>query len=547
MPGTYAPVEELYALADVLGRHHVGVFESASRIGEGERNDPDVPLTRAELAWMGEVSRRSGRPVSFGLTQHDSRPDLYRRVIDFAKEENASGAMVRPQTTARSVGVLYSLDTRSTFDRRPAWRELHQMRNGKKMVAIRDAVLRARLIDEADRIDGVDADRMFVVNQPGGARYDLDPATSLGAEARRRGVSPAAAYIELLLETDGAVVCSYPFLNQRLEAVESMLDDPLVTLGLADAGAHVGQILDASQPTFFLTYWIRERQRWSVEEGIRRLTSDTADLFGISGRGRICPGAYADLNVIDLDGMRLPPPTFEHDFPHGAGRYVQGATGYDCTLVNGQVFMERGEHTGALAGRLLTTPAATRCDRGSRRSVQPASPRRRAARPAGGERGRFGADGADDGHLPALCRRRAGALLRAVHVLPRRAAGRVPARGAPRRRGRVRPQDERHPQRRRPQGRLTAPTAPVSTPGRVGALRPGCRTFRAHGPSVGALRPGCRTFRAHSGRARRVSWRRRRWGCRGRGGTWCRSPGGRRARRPGPSSSPSPPRRPRGP
>ena len=234
------------------------------------------------------------------------------------------------------------------------------MRNGKKMVAIRDAAFRARLIDEADRIDGVDADRMFVVNQPGGARYDLDPATSLGAEARRRGVSPAAAYIELLLETDGAVVCSYPFLNQRLEAVESMLDDPLVTLGLADAGAHVGQILDASQPTFFLTYWIRERQRWSVEEGIRRLTSDTADLFGISDRGRICPGAYADLNVIDLDGMRLPPPTFEHDLPHGAGRYVQGATGYDCTLVNGQVFMERGEHTGALAGRLLTTPAATR-------------------------------------------------------------------------------------------------------------------------------------------------------------------------------------------
>ncbi len=82
-----------------------------------------------------------------------------------------------------------------------------------------------------------------------------------------RGISAAAAYIELLLETDGALVCSYPFLNQRLDAVEEMLDDPLVTLGLADAGAHVGQILDASQPTFFLTYWIRERQRWSHRGG----------------------------------------------------------------------------------------------------------------------------------------------------------------------------------------------------------------------------------------------------------------------------------------
>ncbi|MCU1501915.1 MAG: N-acyl-D-aspartate/D-glutamate deacylase [Ilumatobacteraceae bacterium] len=359
VPGTYATADELYAFADVLGRHGAGVFESASRIGEGERNDPDVPLTRAEVAWMGEVSRRSGRPVSFGLTQHDSRPDLYQRVIGFAKEENARGATVRPQTTARSVGVLYSLDTRSMFDRAPAWRELRQMRNGKKMVAIRDTVFRTRLIEEADHVtDTVDVDQLYVVNQPSGARYDLDPETTLGAEARRRGVSAAAAYIELLLETNGAVVCSYPFLNQQLGAVEAMLDDPLVTLGLADAGAHVGQILDASQPTFFLTYWIRERGRWSIEEAIRRLTSDTSDLFGITDRGRLQPGAFADVNVIDLDAMHLPPPTFEHDFPHGAGRYVQGATGYDFTLVNGQVFMDHGQHTGVFAGALLKNSAA---------------------------------------------------------------------------------------------------------------------------------------------------------------------------------------------
>ncbi len=359
VPGTYATTDELFAFADVLGRHGAGVFESASRIGEGERDDPAVPLTRAELAWMGEVSRRSGLPVSFGLTQHDSRPGLFERVIGFAKEENATGAQVRPQTTARSVGILYSIDTRTIFDRAPAWRELREMINGRKLVAIRDAAFRSRLIDEADEAGTtVDPEELYVVTQPGGARYDLDPSTTLGAEARRRGVSAAAAYIELLLDTDGAVVCSYPFLNQRLDAVESMLDDPLVTLGLADAGAHVGQILDASQPTFFLTYWIRERRRWSIEEAVRRLTSDTADLFGIRDRGRLRPGAKADLNVIDFDALALPPPTYEYDFPHGAGRYVQGAAGYDCTLVNGAVFMEHGEHTGELAGQLLRNAAA---------------------------------------------------------------------------------------------------------------------------------------------------------------------------------------------
>ena len=237
------------------------------------------------------------------------------------------------------------------------------MRNGKKLVALRDPATRARLIEAADATPpGMDLARLFVVNNQngghGGARYDLDPSTSLAAIADGRGISAAAAYIELQLESDGGLICSFPFLNQQLSAVEHMLDEQLVTLGLADAGAHVGQILDASQPTFLLSYWIRERQRWSLEEGVRRLTSDTADLFGLAGRGRLVSGSFADVNVIDLDALDLPPPSYVYDFPHGAGRYVQGATGYDYTLVNGQVFMDHGEHTGAFAGTMLKNALA---------------------------------------------------------------------------------------------------------------------------------------------------------------------------------------------
>jgi N-acyl-D-amino-acid deacylase len=363
VPGTYAEPEELFAFADVLRRHGAGVFETASRIGEGDRDNPDIPGTRAEMAWMGEVSRRSGRPVSFGLLQHDSRPDLYAQVIELAKQENTKGANVRPQTTARSVGILFSLDTRSPFDRASCWRELNDMHNGKKLVALRDPVTRARLIEGADAIPpSLDLAQVFVVNQLDdsthrGARYDLDPSTSLAAIADRRGISAAAAYIELQLESDGALVCSFPFLNQKLSAVEHMLDERLVTLGLADAGAHVGQILDAGQPTFLLSYWIREQKRWSLEEGVRRLTSDAADLFGLAGRGRLTAGSFADVNVIDLEALELPAPSYIYDFPHGAGRYVQGSTGYDYTLVNGKVFMDHGEHTGAFAGAMLTNSA----------------------------------------------------------------------------------------------------------------------------------------------------------------------------------------------
>jgi N-acyl-D-aspartate/D-glutamate deacylase len=354
VPGTYAADEELLAFADVLAAHGTGVFEGAMRLGE--RDNDAFDNSRAEVALMGEISRRSGRPVSFGLTQSDRRPGLFEAVVGFAKDENARGATVRPQTTARGVGVLFGLESRTPFDRAPSWKELRAATNGKKMQMLRDAPFRQRLITDADaHPTPIDLEQLFILPPGGDARYDCDPADSLAAIAAERGVSAAAAFIELAIETDGALVGSMPFLNQDLAAVESMLDDPLVTLGLADAGAHVGQIMDASQPTFFLTYWIRERQRWTIEEAIRRLTSDTADLFGIEDRGRIEVSRFADVNVIDLDGMRLPHPEFVNDFPDGAGRYIQRSTGYDYTIVNGEVFMDHGEHTGALAGSLLSS------------------------------------------------------------------------------------------------------------------------------------------------------------------------------------------------
>ncbi len=351
IPGTYATTDELLAFAEVLRDHGAGVFEGAMRLGE--RDNDDFDKTRAEVALMGEISRRSGRPVSFGLTQSDRRPDLYERVIEFVKAENAMGAHVRPQTTARGVGILFSLETRTPFDRAPSWKELRTAVNGRKLQMVRDATFRQTLISEAD-VHGTpfDLEKVFVLHGDE-ARYDCDPTSSISAIAIERGVSPAAAFIELVLETDGSLVANMPFLNQDLGAVEAMLDDPLVTLGLADAGAHVGQIMDASQPTFLLTYWIRERERWTIEEAIRRLTSDTADLFGIKNRGRLAVGAFADVNVIDFERLHLPIPEYVHDFPNGAGRYIQRSSGYDYTLVNGHVFMDHGEHTGVLAGRML--------------------------------------------------------------------------------------------------------------------------------------------------------------------------------------------------
>jgi N-acyl-D-aspartate/D-glutamate deacylase len=223
----------------------------------------------------------------------------------------------------------------------------------EKLAILSDKDERQRLLDDVN-LDEVqmDFEKLFVL-LPESVRYDMDPAGSLASHARKRGVDPVTAFMDISQETGGRAVFTFSFLNQRMEAVESMLKQPIVAMGLADSGAHVGQIMDASQPTWLLKYWVKERGLLSIEDAIRRWTSDTAAIFGIKERGTLAPGMFADINVINLEQLDLGLPEYVYDFPAGAGRYVQRASGYQTTLVNGQVFMQDGEPTGNLAGVML--------------------------------------------------------------------------------------------------------------------------------------------------------------------------------------------------
>ena len=89
------------------------------------------------------------------------------------------------------------------------------------------------------------------------------------------------------------------------------------------------------------------------KEGIRKLTSEAAEFFGIKERGILREGMYADINVFSLQELKVQLPEFTHDLPAGAGRYIQKASGFDFTLVNGEIFMEGGEPAGSFSGRLL--------------------------------------------------------------------------------------------------------------------------------------------------------------------------------------------------
>lgn len=347
VPGTWSEPEEFYAIAEPLGRLGRGVLESAPRY-----NLPNVPGDRVdeELAWMAEISRRTGRPFCFNLQQISSLGDHYRRVIELAEQANATGAQLRPQMTPRSVGVLFSLDASSLIDDLPSFQPYKDAPLADKVAALRDPEVRARLLVEgADKAFA----GMYLMPADAPASYAHTDGESMAGVAAARGMSPIEAYLDELVRSDGKSVVNWPVMNQDHSAIEHMVRSDVTIMGLADAGAHATQIMDASQPTWFLSHWVRDQGVLSLEEGVRRLSSDTADFIGYRDRGRVVPGGFADLNVIDLDALGLPAPQIVHDFPGGVARFVQGATGYDHTIVNGVPFMERGEHTGDLAGRIL--------------------------------------------------------------------------------------------------------------------------------------------------------------------------------------------------
>jgi N-acyl-D-amino-acid deacylase len=357
VPGTWAAPEELLAIGEVMGRLGKGVFECAvdnDRQVHGMVGEKDRTVIQREVAWMKELSIRTGRPVTFGFVQNRSDPDGWQFWLELVAEANAAGADIRPQTTTRGIGVLFGLANRTPFDNcSTTWRAMRSMNFNDKLAKLQDPEFKTRLIsDAATNPSKLDLSAVYRL-EAGHVSYEPDADESLAAHAARRGVTPAEAFLDMAMESDARGLWNYPFLNWDYDAIEAKINDPNVILGIGDAGAHCGQIQDASQSTYFLTRWVRDAGSWSIEQAIKMLSSEGADLFGLEGRGRLVEGAYADVNVIDYQKLELNAPEYVYDFPHGAGRWIQKASGYDLTLVNGAVFMRNGEHQGPLAGRVI--------------------------------------------------------------------------------------------------------------------------------------------------------------------------------------------------
>jgi N-acyl-D-aspartate/D-glutamate deacylase len=192
--------------------------------------------------------------------------------------------------------------------------------------------------------------------------YEPTRESSVAARAERMGMSPAELTYDLMLERNGRELLYMPFGNYaeyNHNALREMLLDPVTTLGLSDGGAHCGLICDASMPSYMLAHWVRDRsrgERMPVETAVRLQTSDTAKLYGLGDRGVLAPGMKADVNVIDLDALKLHAPQMVFDLPAGGRRLIQRAEGYKFTILSGEVTFQDGVPTEAMPGKLIRGP-----------------------------------------------------------------------------------------------------------------------------------------------------------------------------------------------
>jgi N-acyl-D-aspartate/D-glutamate deacylase len=372
VPGTFAPADELLALAGAFRPGGRGVFEAivAGTIGSLERlgGEPTKPIE--ELPLLEAVSKASGRPVTFTVAQLFEDPDHWRVVLDAVVRANRGGAELRPQIIPRSVTIMTSLDAYHLFMGRPTYRKLAHLPLADRVAEMRRPEVRVAILGETSaagaprdfsalivELFAIALPLTFALTEP--LDYEPELSHSVFAQAAARGIDPEAHMYDLLLADEGTAFYALfgsNFVGGTLDACREMLLHPDTVTGLGDAGAHVNLISDCSASTFHLTHWARDRtrgERLPVELLVQKLSGTNAELYGLSDRGIISPGLRADLNVIDFDRLRIRRPELRFDLPAGASRILQPAEGYEATIVNGVVARRDDKDTGERPGRLV--------------------------------------------------------------------------------------------------------------------------------------------------------------------------------------------------
>jgi N-acyl-D-aspartate/D-glutamate deacylase len=348
IPAACAPESELFALADVLREAGTGVMQC------GGGTNPEL---KDKL--LSRISEACGRPIMYNtLLEQARQPGRWKTHLAHVEETVKQGIRAIPLCNPGSVVNRFTMKNCQVFRSMPTWLPILQGPDADKLAAYTNPAIRAKLREEVDAPLGPDSTfskrwDLMLVEEPKLAKNRGLAGKHIAEIAKAKGQHPLDAFLDLAVEEDLETVFSLGEINMDTEAVAQILGSPYAVVGLTDGGAHVQFHSNVSNPTRLLGYWVREKQIMSLEHAVRRLTYDSASAFGIYDRGLVQPGMAADLVVFDPDTVAPLKEDVVHDFPANGWRMRELAEGIHYTVVNGEVLLEKGQHTGTHPGKVI--------------------------------------------------------------------------------------------------------------------------------------------------------------------------------------------------
>ncbi len=346
-PGTWADERETEAIqrAVVEAGGRGGLFQAAPDMRTRYKIERAMFETGAEVGCQVLFSGGTGSDGDGGVASWE----------DFLGRNNEAGRRITSICHTRPSGSFFGL-AQQAFLRTPAWIELMKLPNIAERVAeMKKPDVRAKLISEAKAKGGF-GPTARILHPMGVGEYpdfDLENQKNLQKLADEAGKDPVEVYVDRLIESDGKELWNLWAFGGALQNQWNYMRLPYVIPMLGDAGAHVGQFTDADSPTFLLSELTRDRGVYTVQEAVRRISGQSAEVLGLKKRGEVREGWHADLNVIDYDALTSCHPEYVNDFPHNGGRLVVKSKGYDATIVAGKVVIENGEYTGSRPGEVI--------------------------------------------------------------------------------------------------------------------------------------------------------------------------------------------------
>jgi N-acyl-D-amino-acid deacylase len=351
IPALWASDDEIFALGDVLRELSTGTIQ----VGGGV----DQELKDGMMARLAEAT---GRTVVYNsLSQTVRSPDKWKQHMARVDETVAQGIRAYPMCSPNRVTQDFTMRNCQVFRGLPTWHPILLASDEEKLRAYADPAVRDKLHAEAvERSVPVQAvgfsktwwDYMWV-NEPVLEKNRPLQFKSIGEIAKMQGKRVIDAFLDLVVEENLDTRFLQAENNIDDEAMTRILTYPNALVGLGDGGAHVQFHGGYGYTTRLLGEWVRERKVLTLEQAVRKLTFESASAFGIHDRGMLRPGLAADIVIFDPATVKAGKETVVHDFPAGGWRIKEEAEGVDYTIVNGQVLLDHGEHTGALPGRVI--------------------------------------------------------------------------------------------------------------------------------------------------------------------------------------------------